>query len=62
MIELRIFVELEDRPLILAQAVRQDGTITEEFVHSHDEALEWLSSVLGPDDQLVILSRPFQRL
>jgi hypothetical protein len=62
MIELRIFAELDDRPLILAQAVHPDGTTTEEFVNSHDEALDWLSSVLGPDDQLAIHTRPFQRI
>ena len=62
MIELRIFVELDGLPLILAQALHPDGTVTEEWVHSHDEALVWLKSVLGPNDLLAIHTRPFQRV
>jgi len=58
-IELRIFVELDGKPVILARALHPDGTKTDEFVHSYDEAYAWLKSVLKRDDMMEIHSRPW---
>ncbi len=59
MIELRIFAELGGLPLILARAVHSDGTRTDNFVSSHDEALVWLKSVLKHGDTMEIHTRPW---
>lgn len=62
MIELRIFAELDGLPLILARAVHPNGTTTDNFVSSHDEALAWLKSVLKRDDMMEIHTRPWTML
>jgi hypothetical protein len=62
MIELRIFAEFDGLPLILARAVHSDGTRTNKFVNSHDEALAWLKSVLRQDDTMEIHTRPWTML
>lgn len=58
-IELRIFAELDGLPLILARAVHPNGTRTDNFVSSHDEAFAWLKSVLKQGDAMEIHTRPW---
>jgi hypothetical protein len=62
MTDLRIFVELDGLPLILAQVLHPDGSTTDNYFNFDDEARDWLQSALGPEDSVAIHTRPFQRI